>query len=89
MSKKKCTGYLRFNLFEEFLSSITSKFSLVKFFRMREKVFAGIPEGEVIPFVDGWDFISVLGEGGFGEVRLVYNSQARLKAAVKVSFLYL
>lgn len=55
-------------------------------FRMREKVFAGIPEGEVIPFVDGWDFVGVLGEGAFGEVRLVYNAQARLKAAVKVIF---
>lgn len=53
---------------------------------MREKVFAGIPEGEVIPFVDGWDFVGVLGEGAFGEVRLVYNAQARLKAAVKVIF---
>ena len=51
---------------------------------MRDKVFAGIPEGQVIPFVDGWDFVDVLGEGAFGEVRLVYNSQQRLKAAVKV-----
>ena len=51
---------------------------------MGKSIFPEIPEGEVLPFVDGWDFVSVLGEGGFGEVRLVYNSQHRLKAAVKV-----
>ena len=50
----------------------------------KSSIFPEIPEGEVLPFVDGWDFVSVLGEGGFSEVRLVYNSQHRLKAAVKV-----
>ena len=24
---------------------------------------------EIVPFVDGWDFVGVLGEGAFGEVR--------------------
>ena len=52
---------------------------------MREKVFAAIPEGEVIPFIEGWDFVAVLGEGGFGEVRLVYNAASELRAAVKVN----
>ena len=25
---------------------------------------------EIVPFVDGWDFVGILGEGAFGEVRL-------------------
>ena len=39
---------------------------------------------EIVPFVDGWDFVGVLGEGAFGEVRLVVNQDHNLAAAAKI-----
>ena len=45
---------------------------------------AGKNAGEVIPFVEGWDFVGILGEGAFGEVRLVANSAHNIAAAAKI-----
>ena len=39
---------------------------------------------EIVPFVDGWDFVGILGEGAFGEVRLVVNVELNLAAAAKI-----
>lgn len=38
----------------------------------------------MIPFVEGWDFVGILGEGAFGEVRLVANSAHNIAAAAKI-----
>ena len=53
------------------------------YFRMTDWKRGKKPE-EIIPFVDGWDFVDILGEGAFGEVRLVVNSAHNIAAATKI-----
>lgn len=49
-----------------------------------DSIFGPLNDGEAVPFIDGWDFIGKLGEGSYGEVRLIYNAQSKLKCAVKI-----
>lgn len=39
---------------------------------------------EVEEFVEGWDFIQTLGEGAYGEVKLVINRSTQEAVAVKI-----
>ncbi len=38
----------------------------------------------VVPFVDGWDIVQTLGEGSYGEVKLLYNNVSQKFCAVKI-----
>ncbi|ESN96527.1 hypothetical protein HELRODRAFT_189278 [Helobdella robusta] len=38
----------------------------------------------ITPFVEGWDFVQVLGEGAYGEVKLAVNRETKEAVAVKI-----
>ncbi|CBY09507.1 unnamed protein product [Oikopleura dioica] len=49
-----------------------------------DQIFGVIKDGVPQEFIDGWDFIGKLGEGAFGDVRLILNRKSKIKCAVKI-----